>query len=321
MTAAILAIAAVFVIFLGFMSWYRRAVDSGYSRLPLFDLRRDAKVQPEGARRKAPADAFRDRPTAGDVARRLLILHTLLMHCDSWRQHAPRASGAPESKALMRRPQTAAERLLKRHGLWSCATAAEQDFLSTTPRADNAYLADAFAWSIEALAVIAWALGLCRDLPPFDRGADAQAAKEVPVRDFAHFIAESRLAPAGIIDSKREAAELWHWRSRVRQALSEGTPTGTSAATLEEAVASAARTACENGDVAEVLQDDFACRGKAYRELPDEEWREVSRIACERYRALNWLCGRAPENRWDLAPIDTDTNSCLSKAPDDSSCP
>ncbi len=66
----------------------------------------------------------------------------------------------------------------------------------------------------------------------------------------------------------------------------------------------AARQAAATGSVA-VIDDDFAARGKAYRDLTDEEWAEVRSITLERHFALNWHCGYAPDNRWDETPTET----------------
>jgi hypothetical protein len=53
------------------------------------------------------------------------------------------------------------------------------------------------------------------------------------------------------------------------------------------------------------VDEDFAVGGKAYRDLSAEEFANVTSITVERHFALNWLCGRAPENRWDETPTAT----------------
>ncbi len=45
--------------------------------------------------------------------------------------------------------------------------------------------------------------------------------------------------------------------------------------------------------------------GKPYREITDQEWGQVRSISLERHRGLNWLCGYAPENRWEKTPTGT----------------
>jgi len=64
-----------------------------------------------------------------------------------------------------------------------------------------------------------------------------------------------------------------------------------------------ARAAQENGMLTELMDDDFAISGKAYRDLDAEEWSRVGSVTVERHHALNWLCGNAPGNRWDEVPV------------------
>lgn len=56
---------------------------------------------------------------------------------------------------------------------------------------------------------------------------------------------------------------------------------------------------------APVVDRDFAAQGKAYRDLTDDEWSEVQSISIERHLALNWVCGYAPNNRWEETRTDT----------------
>ncbi|HNQ91116.1 MAG TPA: hypothetical protein PKM73_21080 [Verrucomicrobiota bacterium] len=66
-----------------------------------------------------------------------------------------------------------------------------------------------------------------------------------------------------------------------------------------------AKASGESGTLAEVLDEDFVAKGKPYRDLTATECSEVTSITVERHFALNWLCGRAPGNRWDETPTDT----------------
>ena len=67
----------------------------------------------------------------------------------------------------------------------------------------------------------------------------------------------------------------------------------------------AAREAHKKGDIPTPVDGDFPAHAKAYRDLSDLERSQMMSIAMERHRALNWLCGFAPENRWDETPTDT----------------
>ena len=55
----------------------------------------------------------------------------------------------------------------------------------------------------------------------------------------------------------------------------------------------------------ETIDEDFKVKGKAFRSLSAGEWSEVGSIIVERHFTLNWLCGRAPGNRWDETPTGT----------------
>lgn len=140
-------------------------------------------------------------------------------------------------------------------------------------------------------------------MPPYDTQIDAEALKLVAqLPRLTH-----ALRPQEELQHARDVAELWHWRSRTRyilerpgefaEFLKEGN--------LDQIVRLAAEKAAENGDIPAPLHGDFPSRGKPYRELTAEEYSEVTSIASERHRAMNWLTGTARENRWDLVETNT----------------
>src|SRR5579871_4960160 len=49
---------------------------------------------------------------------------------------------------------------------------------------------------------------------------------------------------------------------------------------------------------------DFPAFGNPYWDISEEEYSIATSIAVERHQALNWICGRAPNNRWDETPTD-----------------
>ena len=67
----------------------------------------------------------------------------------------------------------------------------------------------------------------------------------------------------------------------------------------------AAEKAASDGLFESPMGGDFSVFGRPYREISGEEWSQATSIAMERHRALNWLCGYAPANRWDETPTDT----------------
>jgi hypothetical protein len=61
----------------------------------------------------------------------------------------------------------------------------------------------------------------------------------------------------------------------------------------------------DEGILRDIRDEDFVAKGKPYRELTPLEWSQVRSIAMERHLALNWLCGFAPDNKWDQTPTTT----------------
>ena len=121
--------------------------------------------------------------------------------------------------------------------------------------------------------------------------------------------ASAGLRPPEELEAARSIAEMWHWRSRTRQLLEEGRPfppmPGLPFTSWDSVVRFTAPRAAERGSIPTPIDEDFPAFGRAYRDLTADEWSQAHSIALERHRALNWLCGRAPGNRWDETPTDT----------------
>jgi hypothetical protein len=165
-------------------------------------------------------------------------------------------------------------------------------------------------WRVEAAQTLMWALTLLPELPPHGELAVPEILK--PDLDPTEFIRAASLRAQTEIDRARDIAELWHWRSRTRQLIEEGrlfsSDDKVKAAGIysyDDLVQIAAQKAHQDGSVGPLVNADFPVKGKAYRDLTTEEWTEVTSTTRERHFALNWLCGRAPRNRWDKTPTDT----------------
>ena len=103
----------------------------------------------------------------------------------------------------------------------------------------------------------------------------------------------------------REAAGLWHWRSQTR-AFRDGLrplPPGVTNAQLDDGVREAVAGAVAGGLVTSPIDGDLAVAGMAYSRMPEPEWRRVNAVTEQRLHALNWLCGYAPDNDWELTPL------------------
>lgn len=263
---------------------------------------------------------FSRRPDAGDVARRALVLRRVVVS----------ALTAPPRQVLAsvrRKDDAAGERELESHaglardeilaalerdGVSKCVSPWEREFFEATYVTMTEEQQLAASWRCEALAVLLWALGEVDELPPWDTCASHELVKHAALRDPRSFVRAARLRAREEIDSRRQAAELWHWRSRTRELVERGDVFPVNDALrsagihgFDDVIARAAHAAAEAGDIESVLERDFPARGKPYRDLDDAEWSEVRSIAIERHFALNWLCGRAPKNRWDETPTDT----------------
>jgi hypothetical protein len=158
-------------------------------------------------------------------------------------------------------------------------------------------------WRIESLKALLWAVGLVDSLGPPDTPADGELL---------HSVCEERLHSARLrapreLENERSLAELWHWRSRTERLIRERHPFAVEKGpkSFSEVVKMSAKAAFQKGDIKEIIRDDFPARGKAYAELTADEWAEVTSISVERHYALNWVCGRAPMNRWDETPTST----------------
>ena len=57
--------------------------------------------------------------------------------------------------------------------------------------------------------------------------------------------------------------------------------------------------------VLKLIGEDFPARGQAYRNLSVADLDDLTSLAFERHRALNWLCGLAPANDRDQTPSAT----------------
>jgi hypothetical protein len=162
-------------------------------------------------------------------------------------------------------------------------------------------------WRTESLQVLLWALSIMDKIPDYGTLASDDILGYLQVEKFNDLRNTAKLRDAKRIETERELAELWHWRSRTRQLIKEARPFPAEIPqfkSYDEIVRSTAKVLKEKHTLA-VVDEDFAVKGKAYRDLADTECSEVGSIAFERHYSLNWLCGRAPGNDWDITPTDT----------------
>lgn len=188
----------------------------------------------------------------------------------------------------------------------------EQEFAGTNMTTMTQAQRVAAAWRTEALQTLLWALGIVPEIPPYDT-----AAGDTPIKGYSAAVLDSalttaQLRPLAEIATARGIAETWLWRARTRQLIEAGTPLPQAPQllqagikTYDDIVRATAKLALKRGTISEIIDGDFPIFGNAYRAASEKEYQLARSIAKERLFVLNWLCGRAPEGRWDETPTDT----------------
>jgi Domain of unknown function (DUF4272) len=195
---------------------------------------------------------------------------------------------------------------LQQSRLWDAMAVDEQRFMQADPtQVTQQMLADA-SWRVESILCLLWALGYIPEFPTYDEQADSDLPKKLPAESSAVLLEKAALRPHDLINNQRNAAELWHWRSRTRKLQESGHSFRLpNRMTIEEIVQKAAQKCAADRLIPSPIEGDFPAFGKPYRELTSQEYSTATSIAAERHFALNWLCGYAPANRWEDTPTDT----------------
>lgn len=196
---------------------------------------------------------------------------------------------------------------MREQGLWEHTSEPEKQFfevgvLETTTR----QRIDA-SWMVESIICLDWALQRRPEIAPYDQETSPDSVRFKEGERASDLIGSAVLHPDSKIDAQREIAQLWHWRCRTHMLLKssripERIPNGP---TMEEVIRLTAEDAAREGIIPPPIDHDFPALGKPFRDLSEEEFQQVMSISMERHKALNWLCGYAPENQWAETPTDT----------------
>jgi hypothetical protein len=256
------------------------------------------------------------RPTAEEAARRLLILKHLVVyaHASVYGKRLHQCPDLPEAARADLHSIMGGmfSETLKKQNLWEHVSPIEREFFECSVANLKEQQVVNASWRSEAVRTLMWALGMIHEFPSYDASAHGEITAQVKVDDPLSFISSARLRDDKEIDRARDIAQRWHWRSRTRQLMTDDHPFQPSEAlkraglnTLDDVVRMTAQMAAKDGQLPPLIADDFPVKGKAYRDLTDDEWAEVRSITAERHCALNWLCGYAPGNDWDNTPTET----------------
>jgi hypothetical protein len=255
------------------------------------------------------------KPSSEEVTKRLLILKYAV--AKAWTlpprellQNRYSRLSKEEQQKFTNAFGVATEQLvapLKSNNLWNSMTEEEQEFIQSVPPNVKFQQHLNAMWCLESAVMLMWAMGIIKEFPPFDAQSSAELLGQISHQDIGKFIKSTVLLPSEEIERKRTLAELWHWRSVTRQLIEmkKAPPANSGFTSFDQIVQIAANEAFKQGDLSRLIDNDFPAKGKAYRNLNDEEWSEVRSITMERHHALNWMCGYAPGNKWDKTPTDT----------------
>lgn len=255
------------------------------------------------------------KPTPQDAAKRLVILKYQVVYSatlppKAYIQQLFSQWSVKDRQEFTNTYKTKSKELvtsMKSNNLWSAMTKEEKDFIQSIPPNHQHQSHLNAMWCKESAAALIWALGMIDEFPPFDEESDHELLQKVPYQDLESFFSGASLLPAEKIEHQRNIAEFWHWRSRTRELIEKNEPLslGMGYTSFDQIVRDVAKEAFRRGDFHEIIDDDFPAKGKAYRDLTDEEWSDVRSITIERHKALNWLCGYAEGNRWERTRTDT----------------
>jgi len=257
------------------------------------------------------------RPTAQEAFWRAWVLREVVVHAMATppqsvlRESAAHWSQEQRDKLDRTSKARTEERLaqIRKIGIWEHASPKEKEFLLSYGLQMDEYEQLAAAWRMECVAMLMWALGLVAEWPSVEmQTEDPDLLKTLPhpanykpaLREFEE------------ISRKRDLIELWHWRVRTRRLVEEGRPLNPDAEmlksgprTYDDIVRDVAKKAREQGDLPEIIDEDFVFRGEPFRDISAGDYSEATSIIMERHYALNWLCGFAPDNKWDETTTDT----------------
>ncbi len=260
------------------------------------------------------------RPSISDIYARLIILKYVVVHSLTTPLYQLpelfEKKSAEEKNSFEKEMKNKAQNMidsLEQMKIWERYVSPwEKAFLQSSGSKMNKYAHMAASWRMECVGILMWALNMIPRWPKIDEEFSPDLLKQVKVGDPKAFGKLLMMRGKKEIDEKREIIEFWHWRVRTRQLIEKGDKLSVDKDMREAGLNSyddivrfSARAGKENGSLPGLIDDDFVFMGKAFRALNAEEYQKASSIIMERHFAINWLCGKAPGNRWDETPTDT----------------
>ena len=233
--------------------------------------------------------------TAREVRSRILILASILRRL-ALEDVSQELQGDPGADAFDEREW------LREEGLTSHLTAQEAAILDSPLGSIAPEAIVEVSWQGEALAALAWAIGV-RDMPPVEATQNLGPIIDHLPRPWD--ATNAWMSDSAVVDEsdavrEREHAEIWHWRATTELLRREASPADRR--DYEAAIAEVTAEADIAGFGQALRDGDFQVRGRNIKEILDTELDELIDITGQRLRALNWLCGFGTS--WDDVPLD-----------------
>ncbi|MFN8358687.1 MAG: DUF4272 domain-containing protein [Candidatus Kapaibacterium sp.] len=260
------------------------------------------------------------KPSSKDVYRRLMVLKYVISHSyrnvpvDVMKQNTVNWTVADKEdyENVLQKNMEETVSSIKDFGLWKYTTQSEKDFLSTYGSNIDGTSQMNATWRMEAAVVLMWALNIENHFPDLNEQANPERLQKIPIKRIGLFFSDLKLRPYNEISKMRDIIEAWHWRVNTRRLIQNNykfepdeNMKKAGINSLDDIVKMAAKSAYENGDIKEIMDQDFVLKGIPFRDLGADDFLEATSIIIERHFALNWLCGFARNNNWDETPTDT----------------
>ncbi len=201
----------------------------------------------------------------------------------------------------------ARQHLLRAAGVWEEMSKDEQLFMETSVEETSHQQQIDASWLAEPIMCLLWSIGRVDSFPKYDEATSPDfVTAETSVEALA-LLKEASVRPIQELTSQRDLAEVWNWRCRTRRLLESNSIPETldDGTRISSVIAQAASAVARQNGFEAPIGDDFPAFGLPFRELNNEQLLLVSSTSQERHRALNWVCGFAPDNRWDETPTET----------------
>lgn len=257
----------------------------------------------------------RNPPAASEVMSRAIILTHLFVKAyatpppDMLREWINKWSDTDHTKCIadFRQQFAAQEKRIRDADLWNSMDESEREFMQAGPLETTLRQQIDASWSVEAIACLQWALGRRDQLPTWDQQVDPESIRFAEGDTMRTLIETASLRPASEVAEMREISEGWHWRCRTRALIQSGRIPAVlkNGTTMDQVIEMSAKFWLEKGAFEKIICNDYPAFGKAFRDISEEEFLTVQSISQERHKALNWLCGYAPGNRWTDTPTHT----------------